>query len=119
MALFTLVITQAQTFTLKSRDIGGQATERQVFKGFGCSGENISPLLSWEYPPAGTMSYAVTMYDPDAPTGSGFWHWVMFDIPSAVSELQSDAGFRLVTASRDAADDIKLQSDACFRSVAT
>ena len=92
MALFTLVIAQAQTFTLKSRDIGGQATERQVFKGFGCSGENISPQLSWEYPPAGTMSYAVTMYDPDAPTGSGFWHWVMFDIPSAVSELQSDAG---------------------------
>lgn len=83
---------QAQTFTLRSKDIGGQATTKQVFKGFGCTGDNISPELSWENIPAGTKSFAVTMYDPDAPTGSGFWHWVIFDIPASVTELKTDAG---------------------------
>jgi len=81
-----------QTFTLKSKDIGGQATNKQVYKGFGCTGDNISPELYWENPPEGTKSFAVTMYDPDAPTGSGFWHWVVFDIPANTSELKSDAG---------------------------
>jgi Raf kinase inhibitor-like YbhB/YbcL family protein len=83
---------RAQTFTLKSRDIGGQATNKQVFNGFGCEGENISPELYWENPPEGTKSFAVTIYDPDAPTGSGFWHWVVFDIPASVTELKSGAG---------------------------
>src|SRR4249920_736488 len=82
----------SQTFTLRSKDIGGQATQKQVFKGFGCSGENISPELSWENAPEGTKSFAVTMYDRDAPTGSGFWHWVVFDIPASTNELKSDAG---------------------------
>jgi Raf kinase inhibitor-like YbhB/YbcL family protein len=85
-------ISYAQTFTLKSKDIGGQATTKQVFKGFGCTGENISPELSWENVPEGTKSFAVTMYDPDAPTGSGFWHWVIFDIPAGTTELKSEAG---------------------------
>jgi Raf kinase inhibitor-like YbhB/YbcL family protein len=85
-------ISHAQTFTLRSKEIGGQATSKQVFKGFGCTGENISPELYWENVPAGTRSFAVTMYDPDAPTGSGFWHWLIFDIPANVSELKSDAG---------------------------
>jgi Raf kinase inhibitor-like YbhB/YbcL family protein len=80
------------TFTLRSNEIGGQATSRQVYQGFGCTGENISPQLYWENPPEETKSYAVTMYDPDAPTGSGFWHWVVFDIPAATNELKSDAG---------------------------
>ena len=83
---------KSQTFTLKSKDIGGQATGKQVFNGFGCTGENISPQLYWDNPPDGTQSFAVTMYDPDAPTGSGFWHWVIFDIPASVKELPSDAG---------------------------
>jgi Raf kinase inhibitor-like YbhB/YbcL family protein len=90
--LSSLLVSKAQTFTLKSNDIGGQATNKQVFKGFGCSGDNISPELSWENAPAGTKSFAVTMYDRDAPTGSGFWHWVIFDIPSSVTELKSGAG---------------------------
>ncbi len=81
-----------QTFTLKSSDIGGQATQKQFFNGMGCSGQNISPQLSWENPPEGTQYYAVTMYDKDAPTGSGFWHWVMFNIPGNVNELKSNAG---------------------------
>lgn len=90
--LSSLVVCRAQTFTLKSSEIGGQATNKQVFKGFGCSGDNISPELSWISAPEGTKSFAVTMYDRDAPTGSGFWHWVIFDIPSGVMELKSGAG---------------------------
>ncbi len=82
----------AQTFTLKSQDLGGQATHKQVFKGFGCDGENISPQLFWENAPEGTKSFAVTIHDPDAPTGSGWWHWLVFDIPATVHELKSGAG---------------------------
>jgi len=82
----------AQTFTLKSNDVGGQATQKQFANVFGCQGENVSPQLSWENPPAGTQSFAVTIYDKDAPTGSGFWHWVIFNIPADVKELKSGAG---------------------------
>jgi Raf kinase inhibitor-like YbhB/YbcL family protein len=82
----------AQTFTLKSTDIGGQATIKQFANTFGCHGENISPALQWENAPAGTQSFAVTMYDKDAPTGSGFWHWLIFNIPADVTGLKTDAG---------------------------
>ncbi|WP_317898457.1 YbhB/YbcL family Raf kinase inhibitor-like protein [Aurantibacillus circumpalustris] len=82
----------AQTFTLKSSDVGGQATQKQFFNGMGCSGQNISPQLSWENAPEGTTHFAVTMFDKDAPTGSGFWHWVIFNIPATVTELKSGAG---------------------------
>lgn len=82
----------AQTFTLKSKDVGGQFTNKQLLNGFGYSGENISPQLYWENAPAGTQSFAVTMYDKDAPTGSGFWHWVVFNIPATVHELPAGAG---------------------------
>ena len=85
-------LVSAQTFTLKSPDVGGQATNQQVFNGFGCSGANISPQLIWENVPRGTQSFAVTMYDPDAPTGSGWWHWLMFDIPKTSTKLPSNAG---------------------------
>lgn len=70
----------AQNFTLSSSDLQGQLTSKQVFNGFGCTGENISPELSWKDAPKGTKSFAITAYDPDAPTGSGWWHWVVFDI---------------------------------------
>jgi Raf kinase inhibitor-like YbhB/YbcL family protein len=90
--LFVGLASHAQTFTLKSNDVGGQATVKQVFNGFGCTGGNVSPELNWEHAPEGTKSFAVTMYDPDAPTGSGWWHWVMFDIPATVHELKSGAG---------------------------
>lgn len=82
----------AQGFTLMSSDLGGQLTEVQVFSGFGCSGKNISPSLKWTNVPAGTKSFAVTVYDPDAPTGSGWWHWIIFNIPVNVHELKADAG---------------------------
>lgn len=80
------------TFTLSSDDLGGSATSVEEFNGFGCTGENKSPQLSWKNAPEGTKSFAVTMYDPDAPTGSGWWHWVVFDIPETVNELVAGAG---------------------------
>lgn len=59
-----------------------------VFNGFGCSGENVSPSLSWSNAPAGTKSFAVTVYDPDAPTGSGWWHWTIANIPATVTKIE-------------------------------
>ena len=72
------------TFTLSSRDIadGGVLPDAQV-KAKG----NTSPHLKWSGAPAGTRSYAITCYDPDAPTGSGFWHWTVANIPADVTEL--------------------------------
>ncbi len=82
----------AQTFTLKSKELSGQFKAKQYANTFGCNGEGESPQLSWENAPEGTESFAVTVYDPAAPTGSGFWHWVIFNIPSNVNELKADAG---------------------------
>ena len=85
---------QAYAFELTSTDIkpGGRLGERQVANGFGCSGGNQSPQLSWKNPPAGTRSYAITVHDPDAPTGSGWWHWQVWNIPADVDTLAADAG---------------------------
>ncbi|MDQ8014075.1 MAG: YbhB/YbcL family Raf kinase inhibitor-like protein [Flavobacterium nitrogenifigens] len=91
-AIFSTSIFAQKTFTLTSKDLGGETTKTQEFNGFGCSGENQSPQLSWKNAPEGTKSFSVTMYDPDAPTESGFWHWVVVDIPANVSELVTNAG---------------------------
>ncbi len=82
----------AEGFTLFSSDVSGQLSEAQVFSGFGCNGKNISPQLKWENAPEGTRSFAVTVYDPDAPSGSGWWHWLIFDIPKNVTSLKAGAG---------------------------
>ncbi|MBT8219106.1 MAG: YbhB/YbcL family Raf kinase inhibitor-like protein [Bacteroidia bacterium] len=80
------------TFTLRSNDLGGQFTMIHVANVFGCSGSNQSPHLMWENAPDGTKSFAITMYDSDAPTGSGWWHWVAVDIPATITELVAGAG---------------------------
>ena len=64
----------------------------KVFSGLGCSGKNISPSLKWTTPSKNAKSFALTVYDPDAPTGSGWWHWVLFNIPAEINELKADAG---------------------------
>ena len=81
----------AEGFYLNSTDIRGQLGNDQVFNSFGCTGKNISPQLSWKGAPAGTKSYAITVYDPDAPTGSGWWHWVVFNIDPSVDALKTGA----------------------------
>lgn len=82
----------SQAFTLKSADLGGQFSNEFVAGNFGCNGSNKSPQLSWINAPEGTRSFAITMYDADAPTGSGFWHWVIVDIPANIHELKQGAG---------------------------
>ena len=85
---------QAAGFVLASPTVkpGSMLTEAQVFNGFGCSGKNVSPALTWSGAPAGTKSFALTVYDPDAPTGSGWWHWVVYNIPATATQLPEGAG---------------------------
>lgn len=81
----------ADEFTLTSPDIaeGQQLSSDFVFQGFGCEGGNVAPTLAWSGAPEGTESFAITVYDPDAPTGSGWWHWFAFNIPVDITELKS------------------------------
>ncbi|WP_260260600.1 YbhB/YbcL family Raf kinase inhibitor-like protein [Vibrio intestinalis] len=89
LTLSLCTIFSAQAFELTSSDIqeGHPMAKTFEYKGWGCDGGNVSPQLSWQDPPQGTKSFAITVYDPDAPTESGFWHWVAFDIPASVREL--------------------------------
>jgi Raf kinase inhibitor-like YbhB/YbcL family protein len=81
-------------FRLTSTDVhqGKHIATAYVFNGMGCTGNNQSPALSWTGAPAGTKSFALTVYDPDAPTGSGWWHWVVYNIPANVTTLPQGAG---------------------------
>jgi Raf kinase inhibitor-like YbhB/YbcL family protein len=89
-----LAATPALSFELTSPDVhqGSTLNPAQVSNVFGCSGGNVSPALSWKNAPAGTKSFAISLYDPDAPTGSGWWHWTVFDIPASTTSLPAGAG---------------------------
>ena len=84
----------AGSLTLSSQDISDAKfmSKDHEFNGFGCSGGDKSPHLKWSGVPEGTKSFAITAYDPDAPTGSGWWHWQIVNIPVSVRELATDAG---------------------------
>ncbi len=88
------VITLAQGFSLQSHDIshGKTMNKAQEFEGFGCNGDNVSPQLSWSNTPKGTEAFAVLAYDPDAPTGSGWWHWQIVNIDKEATTLVAGAG---------------------------
>jgi len=90
----TPLLVHGAGFKLESPGVkpGSMLTEAQVFNGFGCTGKNVSPALKWSGAPKETKSYAVTVYDPDAPTGSGWWHWVVYNIPASATGLAEGAG---------------------------
>jgi Raf kinase inhibitor-like YbhB/YbcL family protein len=91
-------------FDLTSADLHNNRPfpQSEVANIFGCSGGNQAPRLRWSGAPAGTRSFAVTMFDPDAPTGSGFWHWLTWDIPAGVTSLDSALPAGAVSGTNDA-----------------
>lgn len=93
-SLFAASAALADPFTLTSQNIAHGQTlhSEQVFDGFGCSGGNRSPQLSWFNAPENTKAFAVFAYDPDAPTGSGWWHWQLVNIPVTVTSLTAGIG---------------------------
>jgi Raf kinase inhibitor-like YbhB/YbcL family protein len=97
-AIAALLAGNAMAFELTSPDPdvknGKPMTKAQEYKGFGCAGDNLSPALEWKDPPAGTRSFAVTVYDPNAPTGSGWWHWVVYNIPATATGLPGGIGIQ-------------------------
>ncbi|KJF83667.1 kinase inhibitor [Photobacterium angustum] len=84
-------------FTLHSQDIveGQLKDKRFSFNSFGHDGDNVSPQLSWENAPEGTKSFAITCFDPDAPTESGFWHWQVINIPASTTSIDQGASGKL------------------------
>ncbi|ADE10312.1 YbhB/YbcL family Raf kinase inhibitor-like protein [Sideroxydans lithotrophicus] len=90
-AVAALLAGNATAFELTSPDPdvknGHPMTKAQEYKGFGCAGDNLSPALEWKDAPAGTRSFAITVYDPNAPTGSGWWHWIVYNIPATTTSL--------------------------------
>lgn len=96
LTIVTLAIATPATaadMVLESSDIqeGQTLSMKQVYRGFGCEGDNISPALSWKNVPEGTKSLGINVHDPDAPTGSGWWHWIVFNMPATTTHLEAGA----------------------------
>jgi Raf kinase inhibitor-like YbhB/YbcL family protein len=94
ISIFVSGAALADSLTLTSKDItaGESMSKTQEFVGFGCSGENKSPQLSWSGSPEGTEAFALLVHDPDAPTGSGWWHWQVVNIAKDATSLVANAG---------------------------
>ena len=94
LGIMTLGTAYAGEFVLMSPDVGPDKPLAQefVYDKFGCTGGNLSPALSWSDAPAGTKSYAVALFDPDAIRGRGFWHWLVVNLPASTTSLARNAG---------------------------
>ncbi len=111
LALTIVIVscTQSHALTIDSLDVKPKSTltSKQVFNGFGCKGENISPQIGWKDAPKDAKSFALTVYDPDAPTGSGWWHWLVVNIPTNYQELSTNFGAKDSFALKDGILQIK------------
>lgn len=109
LAVFVSGSALAGTFKLTSTDIsqGKFMSNTHEFQGFGCNGSNLSPQLSWTGAPEGTEAFAVLAYDPDAPTGSGWWHWQVVNIPKNVTTLAAGVGDSIKNATPAGSINIK------------
>ena len=97
----------ADDFSVSSADWaeGKQIASEHVFEGFGCTGGNQSPQLTWKGAPEGTKSFAVSIYDPDAPTGSGWWHWITYDLSASTRSLKTGASAKMPKGATTARND--------------
>lgn len=95
--ILTGIAFTSSALTVSSPDIkeGERMGKSFEFNGFGCNGKNLSPGLVWSNAPKGTKSFAITAFDPDAPTESGFWHWVVIDIPASVKSVSKGQSGKL------------------------
>jgi Raf kinase inhibitor-like YbhB/YbcL family protein len=92
-ALAQAAYASAAAFTVSSPDLSsGSFDKKYILNGFGCTGSNVSPAIQWSNVPEGTKSLALQVLDLDAPTGSGFWHWTVYNIPAATPGLPQGAG---------------------------
>jgi Raf kinase inhibitor-like YbhB/YbcL family protein len=118
LAIFLSIVVvschQSHALTIDSSDIKANSKwpKKHIYNDFGCDGKNISPQISWKDAPKETKSFAFTIYDPDAPTGSGWWHWILVNIPLDYKELPTDFGAKNSFKIKD--DVVQIRNDFGF-----